>query len=170
MTTDDFLNAWLLHDGDPTAVMARLDITPTRLLDLVAEHRAALDTLHDLRIRRAQAHALEHQLAAADQLRRVLARTTDLTQRRHAATTLGRIAHQIQRTPLLQSRGAQAPGAPLPIPPQLATHPTPPASSIPTPSSTAPSPTITTRPITPRPHAPAAALTQAAGAQRARAG
>lgn len=160
MTTDDFLTAWLAHHGDPAAVMEHLNITPTRLLALVAEHRAALDALHELRIRRAQAQALEHQLAAAEQLRRTLAQTTDPIQRRHAATTLGRIAHQIQRAPApqarpapLPSRGTQAPRAPLPIPPQRPTNPSTPAPSIAKPA-----------------HSPAAALTQAAGAQRARAG
>ncbi|MEK6701771.1 MAG: hypothetical protein AABZ53_05880 [Planctomycetota bacterium] len=88
---DDLLVAWSKFLADPIAITAHFNITPTQLLDALAEPAFVERKAHwdALQLAHLHALALDHQTAAAAKLRELTA-SADPIEARKAATTLTR--------------------------------------------------------------------------------
>lgn len=94
-------NAWCRQEGDLVALAATLNITPFELLTLT-KHPEFIElslSWQALEIGYLESRARSFREAAADTLREVMHKATDLAERRKSATTLARVVSTLTHGP-----------------------------------------------------------------------
>ncbi|MEK6703786.1 MAG: hypothetical protein AABZ53_16120, partial [Planctomycetota bacterium] len=130
----EFFNAWCQHHGDPVALLSTLNVTPSRLLELIGlpEFAAMTAAWHKLQLDHTQWLARSFRISAGSTLRELL-NSTDPVERRRTATALSRLADSLDQGPARRSRRTNS-AAPSPA----ATAPTTAPAAAPATGTTAP--------------------------------
>ncbi|MEK6702739.1 MAG: hypothetical protein AABZ53_10785 [Planctomycetota bacterium] len=150
-TLDHLFNTWCKHLGNPLAIAAELNVTPSELIALIgtSEFTQRREIWETITLAHRNAMALHHQRAASERLHEALDARTDPIETRRTATVLMRLCNSIlsPSTPRAVTPRTSAP--PVAAAPRLNGHDCSSASHTNDPHSGAPTPDPSPQPSTP---------------------